>query len=252
MAAPSRAGGPPDWESPTASVPAWAPPNLEELEGHLAALSQIRKAALLSVVSAALGISVSLVFSWTGYHALSVTSTGTGLTTPGNALNFLVLEVFIGLALSIVSFWFYRDGFLALRTLDERFRWSAAYAWLAILGGVIVGLGLLLVLVVLFPCITTYGMSWPSCFSFIPVTSGLVILAVGLIVFLIGYIGTLVAIWRLGARYRESLFNIGAVLALFPFLNVLGEVLVFVAASRAESKVRQSTASARNGAPTSP
>jgi len=241
-----------DWASPTTTVASWTPPEGEDVEGHLAALSQVRRAALVSVLSAALGVATPLALSLTGIVTLTIPSAGASLSNSANTFFFAGLIAVIGIAFAIVSFLFYRDGFVALRSLDERFKWSATYASLAILGLAFVLPGLVLVLAVLLPCITPTGAVAIACASLGALFTGLAILLIGLILLVIGYVGILVAIWRLGDCYGESLFNVGAVLTLFPFLSIIGEILVLVAASRAESKVRRSSVAARRGALPSP
>jgi len=193
-----------------------------------------------------------LALSLTGIITLTIPSAGSSLSTSANTFFIAGMVAVIGIAFAIVSFWFYREGFVAFGPLDERFKWSATYASLAILGLAFVLPGLVLVLVVLFPCVTPSGAVAIDCASLGTIFVGLVILLIGLVLLALGYVGTLAGIWRLGDFYGESLFNVGAVMILFPFLSVIGQVLVLVGAGRSQSKIRRSSSTALRAAPASP
>ncbi len=61
-------------------------------------------------------------------------------------------------------------------------------------------------------------------------------MAIAAIVLFAGYIGLLVGIWRLGSRYSEWMFKVGAIFLLIPFLNVAGAVFVLIAARESGGK----------------
>ncbi len=57
------------------------------------------------------------------------------------------------------------------------------------------------------------------------------------IIGLIGYIGVAIGIWRFGVRYGEGKFKAGAILIFFPLLNVVGLVLILIAARSTRAKL---------------
>jgi hypothetical protein len=241
VVAPYTPGGPPTWSPPGpwgSQGGAVANPQETDLQG----LSKVWIAALISIVGSALGVAVPLALSSTGYFRIALPSSGSAVSYGLGAL-YLVLGVAVaGLAISIVSFWFYRDGFLSFRRVDIRFASSPTWALLVIIGLVMVCLGLVALLAGLAQVLSCTGVSTtipPSCVNVGALLGGAALLLVGAIVLLIGYIGTLVAIWRLGDRFGSSLFKVGAVLLIFPFLSIVGEILILVAASNARSLVQQ-------------
>jgi uncharacterized protein DUF973 len=223
----------------------WVPqsaPVVDAPQTDLAALSNIWNAALIAIIGSALGVAVPLVLSSTGYYSFSVPAAGAPVRfTAAHAYAVLGVAV-VGVVISVVSFWYYRRGFLALRGIDAKFASSPTWALLVIIGLPILALGLLALLASLLQLLACAGTSITipaSCVNVGSLLGGLGLLAIGLIVLFIGYIGTLVAIWRLGDRYGNSLFKIGAVLLIFPFLSIVGQILVLVASSSAQTTVRQ-------------
>ncbi len=241
MAAPYTPGGPPSW-SPRM---AWGPqgqqaPNTREAD--LSALSKIWTAALVSILGSILGVAVPLTLSFFHYISFTIPATGSAVTYGTTAL-YLVLGIgLVGLVISIIAFWFYRDGFLALRPVDPRFASSPTWALMVIIGLIMVSLGLVAVLAGIVQILTCTGTSTTipaSCISLGALLGGLALLVIGAIVLLIGYIGTLVAIWRLGSRYNDALFKVGAVLLIIPYLSIIGQILILVAASGVRKRVEQ-------------
>jgi Protein of unknown function (DUF973) len=216
------------------------PPNVREAD--VKGLSHVWVAALISIVGSALGVAVPLALSSSGYFRISIPTAGSAVSYSLTAL-YVVLGVAVaGLAISLISFYFYREGFLAFRTVDSRFSSSPTWALLVIIGLILLCLGLVAVLAGIAELIACAGTSTTlpaGCGSFGVVLGGAGLLLAAVIVLLIGYIGTLVAIWRLGDRFGDSLFKVGAVLLIIPFLSVVGQILVLVAASGARSKIQQ-------------
>ncbi len=61
---------------------------------------------------------------------------------------------------------------------------------------------------------------------------------VGGLMALIGVIGgVLLGVWRLGSRYNETLFKVGAILVIIPLLNILAPVLILLAASQVRGRL---------------
>ncbi len=241
MAYSPSSGGPPAWTPRSAWGPQGIPPP-DTREFDLHALSKIWIAALISVVGSALGVAVPFGLSSSGYFPLTIPTTGGTLSFGSTTLLAVFGVALVGLALSMVAFGFYRAGFVTLRGVDLRFSSAPTWALLVIVGLVVVWLGLLLALSGLLQLVSCTGATSPipaSCIPFGAVLGGAALLLVGAILLLVGYIGTLVAIWHLGDRYGESLFKIGAVLLIIPFLSIVGQILILVAASRVETHLRQ-------------
>jgi hypothetical protein len=151
----------------------------------------------------------------------------------------LATTIALGLVLSLVEFLFYRSAFLRLRSVDGRFARAPSFALLAFVGLVLAAAGLVALLVLLVrgsSC--AVGGALPAGCSTPALAAASVLAVVGAIAFLVGAIGVLVAIWRLGVRYSEGLFKAAAILFIFPFLNLIAAILVIVATSSTERKLR--------------
>lgn len=224
---------------------AWRPPIApppDSRQADLAALSNVWTAALISVFGSALGVAVPLALSSTGYFHVSILTTGSAVTNTLTALYVGLGLAIIGFVISIAAFWFYGDGFLALRDRDARFSRSYTWTTLAIVGLILVCLSFVAFFVGFAEALTcdVGDTAIPArCLNLVATLGGASLLLVGGIVFLIGYVGMLVAIWRLGDRYGSSLFKVGAVLLIIPFLSVVGHILVMVGASQTRSRVWQ-------------
>lgn len=241
MAAPYPPGAPPGWPPPMG----WSPSGVHignTKPADLAALSNFWTAALVAIVGSILGVAVPLTLSYGGYIRLGLPAAGSPFMFASNALYTVLGIALVGFALTIVSFWLYRGGFVHLRGVDPKFASSPTWPLLLIVGLVLVALALVYFVVAIVQIIACAGTSPTiplSCVSLGALLGALALVGIGAIVGLIGFIGTLVAIWRLGDRYENSLFKIGAVLLIFPYLNVVGEILILVAASNARTQVQQ-------------
>ena len=245
MTYPPNAGGPPAWSPQTA----WAPPGMAPVAdtraADIAGLSRVWTAALISIVGSALGVAVPLALSWSGYFTNAIPASGGTVSFDQTSLIAVLGTAMVGLLISIISFWFYRDGFLAIRAVDSRFSTTPTFALLVIVGLVMVAIGLVLVLegfVQLLSCAGSATVIPASCINVGALLGGVALLLLGLIILLVGYIGTLVGIWRLGTRYNETLFKVGAILIIIPFLSIIGQILILVGASGARRRIQQTPA----------
>lgn len=127
-------------------------------------------------------------------------------------------------------------AFRKLATQDSRFStpWKLA---LLLLVAIVIVLAALDALVsglnTLETCVRNAGMNQTAqaaCISGGPFLAVLAVVGVAGLVALVGFIGLLIGVWRLGARYQSSYFKVGAILLILPFLNIVGGVLILVAA----------------------
>ena len=214
-------------------------PNPSSRRVDLNALESVEWAAILSLVGAVLSLVV--LFGTNATTFVSVTSAGpaTGVTIVLSALYLFAAVAGIGLALTIVELVLYRRAFRDLAPVDSRFSTPASLVLLELIGVVLLA-GLALGLIwLLFQAIACAGSGAPITTACLNVSTALDLLGlvvVVAIVVVIGYIGFLIGIWRLGTRYDESLFKVGAILLIFPVLNLIGTILVLVAAHSAKSR----------------
>ena len=212
------------------------------LDAQRTGLRWIELAAILALVGLILS-SVPIYDEGSLSGLVSVRAGGMNLSISTGLLELLLVLGLAGIAFDVVMFYLYYRGYSALKGLGTEFRTPSNLSLLAVVGGVLIGIGfplLLLALVQLASCITP-GLPVPSsCVS--PVGAlllgGLALLAVGAILLLVGIIGVMIGLWRLGTRYSSSLLKAAAILLIFPFLNIIASILILVETHRLLGRLR--------------
>jgi hypothetical protein len=202
------------------------------------ALSRVSLAAALTIVGVVVGIAISALSNLGGLVSATSGASGVLITLPSPWLWVGIIGV--DAAIEVAGLVLYRSAFHALAPVDRRFSTPSALALAAIVGIVIALAGLGLLLDALYQAVQCVGSGNPitrDCLLTGTFWGGLALAAVGGIIALVGYIGVLIGIWRLGTRYSESLFKIGAVLLIFPYLNLVGAILILAGAHGASGRV---------------
>jgi hypothetical protein len=205
------------------------------------ALLYIMIGALMLLVGAAASLVVSLGGTL-GLDVVTTSSSGVGVSFTGLFLAIALASVLVELIVVFLTY----TAFHRLAAFDPRFSMPAKLAFL-------LGIAVVIIAALLYPlleqlnstitCLNnasnstiTPGASPATCIS--GALAGLIgLLIIAGILALIGYIGLLIGIWRLGHRYDDGLFKAGAILAIFPLLNLIGAILIAVAAHNARSKL---------------
>jgi hypothetical protein len=206
------------------------------------ALSRVEFAAILSLVGVIFGLAVSAVTNLGGLVSATTGSSGVVVRLPPVAL--LVGVVVTSVAVELAGLFFYRTAFRTLAPVDRRFSTPSGLALVAIVGLVLAVLGVGLFLAALYEAVHCVGAGNPitqACLFTGTFYGGTALLAIGAIVAVVGYIGVLVGIWRLGSRYERSLFKVGAILLLIPYLNLVGAILIWAGARGARREVEPFT-----------
>ncbi len=201
--------------SPGTGPSAPAPSSATELE----ALSSVSLAAVLGLVSGVIGLVELFATSIVSYASVSTAGSGTTLSLNPNGVYLTFGLAGVGLLFSWLQLWFYRRAFRTLAPHDARFSSTASLVLVALVGLTIVFLLSVAILGVVYQAVECAGTGSSITSSCINVGGlvGLVLLVLVVVVFvLVGYIGLLIGIWRLGERYQEGLFRTGAVLLIFP------------------------------------
>jgi len=200
-------------------------------------------ASTIQLVSVVLSL-VALFYNPAGSVVSASTAGGsTSFTIPRTALEVAATTGAITLVLGFVVLWLYREAFRGLAVQDARFSTPSKLVLLEIIGLaliVVVGLAIFYVLLQAINC----AAGAPITTACLPVGTllGLVgLIFVLLIVVLIGLIGFLLGVWRLGTRYNNSLFNVAAILLIFPVLNLVAVILILLAAREVRSSIQSST-----------
>ncbi len=218
---------------PYYTIPPATPPVGTDAEERRA-LRYVALAGLLVVVAGALSIGSTFVSS------ISIGAAGRGISLGATGIGFTLASGAIEVAV-VGLVW------MAMRRLVrlDRSRFETP-ARLTILGLV----GLALVLATIYPLLSltaslghcvvsglplnnTTGPPLASCQDLLEVAGLALVLLVGGILGLIGFIAMLIGIWRLGSRYQNSAFQIGAILLIFPIADIAGGILLYLAAQKA-------------------
>lgn len=218
--------------------PGWNTPAIGPRD--LPALYDVLLAAVLGLV----GIILSIV-ALSGGPALAVTSVQTAGSVTMISVNLWALywvALFGGVSavFALGELWFFRRAFQTLAPQDPRFSTPATLTLLAFVGLLILVMAALGLVDVIYQAAQCSGPGNPITSRCIDVgaAAGLsVVIAIVGLVALVGFIGFLIGIWRLGTRYGEGTFKVGAILLIFPVLNLVGTILILLAVRAARGKV---------------
>jgi hypothetical protein len=233
------AGGPPPFAPPP--LPYYAPqtviyqpmaavPSPATAATDRKALTNIQWAAVVSLVSAALSI-VYLIESTVGQSLVRTNTTpgasALSVTIPSWFYLFLGGSALVELV-TLVLLWL---AFASLRTVDDRFRSPATLTLLAVIALPIAALGAALLLqgLVGTTCTNPTASNPGGCSFGAGVGPGIALVVVGAILALIGVIGgVLIGLWRVGTRYNQDTMHVAVILSIFPFLQIIGWILILV------------------------
>lgn len=210
----------------------------------LHALSNVTIAAVLALIGAALGLVVLFGTNVSSFLSVSTVGSGTSLSLGLTGLYLIAITGGIGILLSIIELVFYRQAFHILAPHDSRFSTPSKLVLLGLIAIVIIVAALGFVLYLVYQSILCAGLApiTTACLNLSLLLLVLGVAGVAAVLALIGWIGLLIGIWRLGSRYDETLFKVGAVLLIFPLLNVIATILILVAARSARDKIAAGSA----------
>jgi hypothetical protein len=246
---PAPGTAPGAWPAPTGPPPGSGlvepTPQPQSRAADLRALQEAKTGALLGIIGVLLsvvGTAVGTFFGGLGFGISCNSTTGT-CSYPSQGIGVLgglfALDV-VGFIIGILFILRFRSAFQTLVPYDYRFRSPASLSILAIVGLLLllIGLGLTIAAAgaVISPCSSGNFTSCQNAVSnaFGLLIGGLGLIVLGVILLLIGGILLLIGIWRLGTRYNESLVKVGAILMIIPFLDIVGVFLVYFGVSQAE------------------
>lgn len=232
---------PPVGYRPMSGVPGAEVPSPASRPADLRALMWIEWAVILSLVSSAVSIAVDLSAGLTRLVSATTTPAGTTVTLPSPWIFVALLGV--GGVLGFVEVVLFRVALHDQAGVDRRFSTPATLALLALIGVIFALIGAGLVIGGLYQAVACVGAGAPltrACIPFGLFFGGIALLLIGAIVAIVGFIGILIGIWRFGTRYDDVMFKIGAILLIFPFVNLAGAILILIGARSARRKVEGS------------
>jgi len=220
------------------AAPGTSVPTSKTAQSDLRALKLIQYATILALLLAVIDIAVSLSGGLLGLGGVdrSFTRTAVALPSPWYWVGALGTAAVV----SILELLLVRGGFVELSAHDHRFTSPASLALVAVIGVVLASLGVGLLFDALYRAVACAGVGNPIPTGCLPggeELAGFGLTGVGAIMAIVGYIGVLIGIWRLGTRYDETVFKVGAILLIFPLLNIVGAILLLVGIDSARKKV---------------
>lgn len=224
-------GAPPFGYAPSPAIPGPIVSSSERRTVDLSVLSTVTLAATIALAGVLAGLALSALTNVTRLISVTTTSSGTTLSLPP-AWVWVVLLIAIG-SLELAEIFLFRSAFRDLSFSDVRFSTPASLALVAFFGLLLVFIALAILLDALYGAVACAGSGMPipsSCLLTSTFWAGLALIAVGGLIALVGYIGVLLGIWRLGTRYGAPAFKVGAILLIIPYLDVVGAILILIAA----------------------
>ncbi len=232
-------------------MPANAPGSPAIRLQETAAIRMLKTAAIVGILSIVVGTFLPYVVTYaegapnpfTAFGLVTPIGSGnnTSLSVSASAVGLLDANVGVALVVVLVGLVLYYLCFARLKTFDARF---ATPATLTIVFMVGLGLVVLGVLVTLSALTGANGCDLgrtptPPCATALlnSLLEGLAVLLVSLIVVLVGAVGFLVGLWRIGTRYGNSMLHVATILYLIPFVNLVAPILTLLAAREIERRI---------------
>jgi hypothetical protein len=207
----------------------------------VSALSRVTLAAILAIAAGILGIVILVLNNVSGLLSVTASSSGALISLPSV---WLWVGYLLGVAvLGLTELSLFRAAFHGLAGMDRTFSTPASLAIVAFVGLVLALVGLGIFLGALYYAVACIGSGVPLTSSCLPGTfwAGVAFLSIGGLIALIGYIGVLIGIWRLGTRYEHSWFKVGAILLIIPYINFVGALFILSAARRVRGQLETRT-----------
>ncbi|MCI4320448.1 MAG: DUF973 family protein [Thermoplasmata archaeon] len=218
-----------------------APPVEVEISG----LRRIQAGAIAGIVGIALGALTPIYLLFiVGAGLNASTATGGASAVAFTSIEVLFVALFAGVASVLVSFGLYIAGFARLRRADPRFGAPLGLAIVGLIGLlVLVGLvGLLFGILLQSLSCGGPGVAKASCVTLaasVPDPITLVSeLFLGLVLGLVGWIGLVLGLYRVGRRYGSTLTRIGAILYIVPLADVAAPLLILIGTSGIVRRLR--------------
>ena len=196
------------------------------------------KLALASAIVGIIWISVSGVSS---FLSVSTTYGSSSINLHFNPPWYWTAYLVVVAAAGIAQIILFRFSLRSYSFVDPSFSTPAALALVAVIGFLLLFFGAGLFFGSLVQAIDCAGAGNPvpeSCLLTGAFWAGVGLLGIGAIIAIVGYIGVLIGIWRVGTRTGNSLFKVGAILMIFPYLSILGAILILIGAQEAIGRLR--------------
>jgi hypothetical protein len=208
-----------------------------ELQG----IRNVKIASLLGFIGILITIVMPVVLLFAagiGFNLANDADTinGSNVTSFFNFLEAAVILLTVGPLLLVVSFLSYVLGLAKLRRADTTFTAPLVLVVIGLIGFLMLAAGFGLILEVVLQVLTCGGAGnvTPGCVDGTPAGLGALLLLGGILPALIGWIGLVLGLYRVGKRYSSTLTKIGGILYIIPFANLIAPILVWLGAREIE------------------
>ena len=214
------------------------------------ALRKLTIFAVIILVSLVVSFIISFLYNpFSRLLAIRNSSSGSlsNISFGPNFLEYVAIGSLVTIVVEIFTLLQLRSAFKTLSTVDRpRFKTPAFLTLLLVIAVPIVLAGTIIEIAGLLPYMNTIfqqqqagqTITPPPISSLGQTLAGAALAFIGGIITLIGVIGGLIlGIWRMGARYAETLFKVAAILFIIPLLDVLSPILILIGVSQARKKL---------------
>jgi hypothetical protein len=212
-------------------------------DAHLAAVRTARVAAVLSFlglvlawvvpVGAILALGVGVHFG--RFHL------GSGTLTVASFID-LAFIVLFGALLSLVAVIVYAVAFNRLRKINPGFGAAFGLTIVGLVGLLLIVLGAAILAVQVLQAVAcSSSSSFSSCFNIYSTVGPVFSIFGGLFLALLGWIGLVIGIYRIGSRYGSTLTSVGGILMIIPVVGIIAPILVLVGMQSVVERVRART-----------
>ncbi len=202
------------------NMPSSVPRAPETAANDTEVFRKLKLFGIIGMAEAALGLLI--VFS--GNLLILMTPGSAGIHSAGSAIIADIIILMAELAISVYSIVVVRSAFRLLSSTDRSFSTPASLLTVLIIG-----------LIIIFPAIIGIfvagnGISLSALSIGVVLIFGFMVIT-ALVLLILGVIGLLIGLWRVGTRYNESLFKIAAIFYLIPFLGIVSSILIYASSS---------------------
>jgi MFS family permease len=213
-----------------------APVSRDEIRGlHLARGGAITSliSLLLAFLSPILIILVSgLEIHYGGFHI------GSGKFN-NHVFEELIEVIIVGFLVGLVAMILYLVSFNSFRKVQPGFGGPLALVILGVIGTFLVFVGLADVLMQYLSAVGCVGShSTTSCVSTSALFGAIGAILFGLLLALLGWIGLVIGVYRIGKRYQSTITKVGGILTIIPIVTIVAPILIIIGTSASLSEVQ--------------
>jgi uncharacterized membrane protein len=151
----------------------------------------------------------------------------------------LVVVVVVGFLVALIALVLYVLSFSAFRKVQDNFGGPRALVVVGLVGTLLVFLGLAEVLQQFLATASCLGTNSPtSCVSLSTFYGAVLAIFFGFILAIVGWIGLVIGLYRIGKRYDSTITKVGAILTIIPVLTLIAPILILAGVSSSLHELR--------------